>query len=68
MPPVEYSPQGEILGEVLVVMLSPRSDEQKLARLERVPLAIVNENTSTANDDVDLILRVGRLLVRRHRE
>ena len=50
------------------MMLGSGSDEQEVARLERFPLAIVNENTTTANDDVDLILPVRCLLVRRHRE
>jgi hypothetical protein len=49
-------------------MLGPGSDKQEIARLEPIPLAIVDENASTANDYVDFILRVGRLLIRRHRE
>src|SRR5580765_5962500 len=66
--PVEYTPQGEILGKVLVMMLNSRSHEQKVPCLERVPLAIVNENSSAANDDINLVLYVRRLLVRGHGE
>jgi hypothetical protein len=49
-------------------MLGPGSDKQEIARLEPIPLAVVDENSSTANDDVEFVLRVGRLLIRRHRE
>jgi hypothetical protein len=65
---VEYNPHGEVLGKVLETMLGSRSHEQKVACLERVPLAIVTEDASAADDDVDLVLCVRSLLVRGHRK
>lgn len=62
---VEHAPKREILGEIFIVMRGARSDEQQITCLERVPLAIVNENALAANDGVNLILRVRRLSVRR---
>jgi hypothetical protein len=38
---VEDDPYGEVLGKVLETMLGSRSDEEKVARFERVPLAAV---------------------------
>jgi hypothetical protein len=65
---IEDNPHGEVLGKVLETMLGSRSHEQKVACLEWVPLAIVKEDTSAADDDVDLVLCVRNLLVRGHRE
>jgi hypothetical protein len=41
-------------------------NKQKVARLERVPLSIVKQNTFAANNDVDLVLGMGREFTRRH--
>lgn len=49
-------------------MLDPRSHEQEIAGLKRLPFAIVNEHSSTANDEVDLVLCVRRLRAWAHRE
>lgn len=49
-------------------MLDPRSHEKEVAGLKHVPFAIVNENSSATNDEVDLILCVRRLPARAHRE
>ena len=61
---VKYAPQGQIVGSVLKLMLGPRRHEQDVARLERVPLAVVKEESSPANDEVKLVLCVRRLLDR----
>src|SRR5580692_9374930 len=61
---VKYTPQSDVLGNVLELMLDPRSDEQEVARLEPVSLAVVNEYSSAANDEVNLVLCMRRLLVR----
>jgi hypothetical protein len=65
---VEDNPHGEVHGEVLKMRLSYRSREQKVACLKRVPRAAVRQDASAADDDVDLVLRMRSLLVRRHRE
>jgi len=65
---VKYTPQGEVLGNVLELMLGPRSHEQEVAGLEPVPLAVVNEYSSAANDEVNLVLCMRRLLARAQRE
>ena len=54
--PIKDAPQGEFVGEVLVMMLGSRSNEQQIAQLERVALAVVHKNAPAANDDVDLVL------------
>jgi hypothetical protein len=43
-------------------MLDSGSHEQEVARPERIPLAVVQEHPATANDKVDLILGMRRLL------
>ena len=65
---VKYAPHGEIFGNVLEVMLDPCSHEQEIPWLECVSLAVVNEHASTANDEVDLVLAMRRLLARAQRE
>jgi hypothetical protein len=45
-------------------MLDSGGHEQKVAGLEWVPLAIVKQNASAANDDVNLVLCVRRLFIR----
>ena len=39
-------------------MLGSRSHEQKIARLERVPLAVMKEDAAATEDDVNLVLGV----------
>jgi hypothetical protein len=65
---VKYAPQGQIVISVLELMLGPRSHEQDVAWLERVPLVVVNEHSPAANDEVNLVLCVRRLLARAQRE
>jgi hypothetical protein len=65
---VKHTPYGEILGSVLELMLDPRSHKQQIAGLKRLPFAIVNERSSTANGEVDLVLCVWRLRERAHWE
>jgi len=66
--PVEDNPHGEVLGKVLKTMLGSRSHEQKVACLKRVLRAVVNQDASAADDDVDLVLLMRSLPVRRHGE
>jgi hypothetical protein len=65
---VKYAPQGQIVGSVLKLLLGPGGDEQDVARLERLPPVLVKEDTSPANNEVDLVLRVRRLLPRALRD
>jgi hypothetical protein len=65
---VKYTPQGQIVGSVLELMLDPCSHEQEVACLEPVPLAVVNQYSSAANDEVNLVLCMRRLLARAQRE
>jgi hypothetical protein len=68
MRPVKYTPQSQIVGSVLKLVLGPGGYEQDVAWLELVPLAVVKEESSPANDEVKLVLRVRRLLARAPRE
>lgn len=43
-------------------MLGSRSHEQEIPRLKRVRLAVVKEHSPAANDEVNLVLCVWRLL------
>jgi hypothetical protein len=61
---VEDHPNGEILAEVLEMVVGSRGDEEAIAWLERFSLAVVEQDALTAYDDVDLILFVRRLPVR----
>jgi hypothetical protein len=45
-------------------MLDAGGYEQDVARIEPVPFVIVDENATTANDDIELVLFMWRLLVR----
>ena len=65
---VEHTPKTEILGNALKLMLSPRSYEQDVTRLKRVPLAIVNKQSSPADDYENLVRCVRRLLLWGYRE
>jgi len=46
MRPIKYAPQGQAVGSVLKLMLSPRGHKQDVACLEWVPLAVVKEEPS----------------------
>ena len=60
---VEDNPNGEILGKVLEAMLGSSRHEEKIARFEGIPLAVVKEHASAADDDVDFVLSMRCLLV-----
>jgi hypothetical protein len=62
---IENAPYRKVLHEVLVSVFDSCSHEQQVTRFKRISLAVVEENTMTANNEVDLVLRVGRLFVRR---
>src|SRR5262245_35654778 len=66
--PVKDPPHGKILRNVLNLMLGSRSHEQQVARVEQIPLAVVEEDSATANDKINLILSVRCLLSRVQRE
>ena len=55
---MEHDPDLEVIGKVLEPMRNSRSHEQQVARLERVSLAVVKQDTSATHDDVHLVLRV----------
>ena len=63
---IEHYPYCKIVGVVLEPVLDSGSHKQKVARLESVPLSIVEQNTSAANNDVDLVLRMRREFTRQH--
>jgi hypothetical protein len=48
-------PYGKVIGEVLETMPGSRSDKQKVARLESVPLAVMKQDTLATDDDVNLV-------------
>ena len=60
---VKHTPQSEVPGNVLKLMLSPRSYEYDVTRLKRVSLAIMDKHSSPADDDVNLVLCVRRLFL-----
>src|SRR6185436_4492581 len=64
---VEDDPDGEVVAEVLESMLGSRGHEHEVSGSELVPLAVVEQDASSADDHVDLVLRVRRLLVGPHR-
>jgi len=64
----EHTPQSEVLGNVLKLMLGPRSYEEDVTRLKRVPPAIMNKHSSAADDNVNLVLCVRRLFLLEYRE
>jgi len=65
---IEDHPHGEVLSKVLEPMLDSRCYEQQVARLEGMPLAVVKEDAAAADDDVELVLGVRRLLIRGYRK
>jgi hypothetical protein len=60
----EDNPYGKTLAEVLEVMLGSGTDKHEIAWPEWLSLRPMTEDTAAANDDVDLVLAVGRLFVR----
>src|SRR5206468_12751964 len=64
---VEDHPDGEVLAEILEPVRGSGGDEEAIAGLECLALAVVKQDASAAEDDVDLVLCVGRLLVGRQR-
>jgi hypothetical protein len=64
----EDDPHGEVLGKVLKVVLGSRRHAEKVARFEAGARAVVKENTSASDDDVNLVLFVRGLLVGEHGE
>jgi hypothetical protein len=68
---VEHDPHSEVLAELVETVLRPCGHEQKVARLEWIPLALMKEDASPADDDVHLVLCVAGWLcrpLRRRRE
>jgi hypothetical protein len=65
---VEDAPYRKVFGERFESVLDSRGDEQQIACFEGVALAIMEENASATNDDVDFVLRMWSLFVRRHGE
>src|SRR6185503_5647506 len=59
----ENHPHGQIVAEVFEPMLRPRGHEHEVSGPELIPLAVVEQDASSADDHVDLVLRVRRLLV-----
>src|SRR4029450_2884862 len=60
---IEYSPHEQVVAEVFEVMVDSGGYEEKVTRLERISHAIVEQDASTADDDVDLVLCMRRLFV-----
>src|SRR5262249_7707159 len=65
--PVEDPPHQEVVAKIFKPMVGPGGHEKEVAGLEGVPLAIVKQDATAANDDVDLVLCVRRLLIRARR-
>jgi len=61
---VEDHPDRKVVAELFETVFGSRGDEQAIARLERIASAIVEQDASTGDDDVDLVLRMRRLPVR----
>jgi len=60
----EDNPHSQALAEVLEMMFGSSGDEQKIAWLEWISLGVVAQDAPAANNDVDLVLGMGRLFVR----
>jgi hypothetical protein len=60
----ENAPHQQVVAETFESMVNSRRDEQEVAWLEGVPLAVVKQAAPAASDDVDFILVVRRLFVR----
>jgi hypothetical protein len=65
---VKYAPKCQVVGSVFKLVFGPCRHEQDVARLKRVTLAVVKEESAAANDEVKLVLWVGRLLHRSMRD
>ena len=64
---MEDDPYREVVAKILEMVLDARGHEKEIARFERRPLAVVREHTSSADDDIHLVLRMRRLAIRSHR-
>ena len=64
---VEHPPDCEIRALFDELMLHSGGDEQQVASLECVTLLVMKQHAATADDHVNLVLRVRRLLFRSDR-
>lgn len=60
---VEHTPHEQIVAKVLESMLSCGPHEKQVAGLKWIALAVVKQDTATANRDVQLVLFVWSLLI-----
>lgn len=65
---IKYPPHGKVLDHVVELVLDPGSHEEEVARFEPVLLAVMNEHSPAANDEVNLVLCMRRLLFRNESE
>src|SRR5262249_39048234 len=64
---VEDPPYQEVITAVFKPVFGRGGNEQEIACFELVPLAVVKQNASPANDDVNFVLLVRRLYIRARR-
>jgi hypothetical protein len=55
---IKNAPHGEVVADVLELMLDSRSHEQEIACLEWFPFAVVKQDTPPSDDDVNFVLLV----------
>jgi hypothetical protein len=65
---VKDAPYRKVLGKRFESVLDSCGNEQQVACFEGITLSVMEENASATNDDVDLVLRMWGLFVRRHGE
>jgi hypothetical protein len=65
---VENNPDREVFTKVFDVVRGSRRDEHQVAGLEVATLTVVYQDAAAADDDVDLVLCMRSLSVRRCRE
>ena len=65
---IENAPYRKVFTKGFESVLDSRSHEQKVACFERISLPVVKENASAPNNDVDFVLGVRDLFVRRDGE
>ena len=59
--PVEYDPDGEIIGEILKSMRNMRGRKTEIARSNRGHSVFDSIKAAAGGDDIDLVAPVGRL-------
>lgn len=59
----EDRPHGEVGSEVLELMGDTGGCEQQIARSKRLPITLDPEESGTVEDDVELVLVVGGLII-----